>query len=48
MKFLNQILHRPGTERPYLLLVAGHPAEDATVPAAALKKKPLEEIASFR
>lgn len=48
MKFLNRILQRPDTERPFLLLVAGHPAEDATVPAAALKKKPLEEIASFR
>ena len=47
MKFLNQILERPDTERPYILLVVGHPAEDATVPAAALVKKPLEEIASF-
>ena len=47
MKFLSQILQRPATERPYMLLVVGHPAEDATVPAAALKKKPLEEIATF-
>ena len=47
MKFLNQILGRPGTERPYILLVVGHPAGDATIPAAALVKKPLEEIASF-
>ena len=47
MKFLSQILNRPGSERPYMLLVVGHPAEDATVPAAALVKKPLEEIASF-
>ena len=47
MKFLHQILERPDTERPYMLLVVGHPAEDATVPAAALVKKPLEEIASF-
>ena len=47
MKFLNQILERPGSERPYILLVVGHPAEDATVPSAALVKKPLEEIASF-
>ncbi len=48
MKFLNQILERPATERPYILLVVGHPAENATVPAAALVKKPLEQIASFK
>ena len=47
MKFLTQILQRPDTERPYILLVVGHPSEDATVPAAALVKKPLEDIASF-
>lgn len=47
MKFLNQILDRPTTERPYILLVVGHPTEDATVPAAALSKKDLDEIASF-
>ena len=47
MKFLSQILNRPDSERPYMLLVVGHPAEDATVPAAALVKKPLEQIASF-
>ena len=48
MKFLNQILDRPATERPYILLVVGHPAEDATVPAATTTKKPLEQIASFK
>lgn len=47
MKFLNQILGRPSTERPYILLVVGHPSADATVPAAALVKKPLEQIATF-
>lgn len=47
MKFLSKILNRPSTERPYMLIVVGHPAADATVPAAALIKKPLEEIASF-
>mgnify|MGYP001817790838 FL=1 len=47
MKFLNQVLERPGNERPYMLLVVGHPADDATVPAAALEKKPLEAIATF-
>jgi iodotyrosine deiodinase len=47
MKFLNEILERPNTERPYILLVVGHPSEDATVPGAALKKKPLEQISTF-
>ncbi|MEM6545057.1 MAG: nitroreductase family protein [Pseudomonadota bacterium] len=47
MKFLSEILGRPGTERPYMLIVTGHPADDATVPKAALEKKPLNEIASF-
>lgn len=32
MKFLNQILNRPQNERPYVLLVAGHPASDCQVP----------------
>lgn len=48
MKFLNQILERPGNERPYILLVVGHPAADAKIPRAATIKKSLEEIASFR
>jgi len=45
MKFLNEILARPDHERPFLLLVAGYPADGAKVPD--IKKKPLEEIATF-
>ena len=45
MKFLNEILGRPATEKPYMILVAGLPAEGAQVPA--LEKKPLDEIAEF-
>lgn len=45
MKFLNQVLGRPENERPFLVLVAGYPAENATVPE--ITKKPLEEIAVF-
>lgn len=45
MGFLNEILGRPGNERPFLLLVVGYPAEDAVVPD--LERKPLEEIATF-
>ena len=44
MKFLNQILERPGNERPYTLLVVGHPAQTAMVPRAATVKKNLEQI----
>ena len=47
MSFLNEICGRPDSEKPFLLLVAGHPAEGATVPLAALDKKPLEEIAAW-
>ncbi|MBN7795296.1 nitroreductase family protein [Parahaliea mediterranea] len=47
MKFLNEILGRPGNERPYILLVVGHPADNAMIPRAATVKKPLEQIASF-
>lgn len=45
MKFLNRILKRPKNERPFLLLVAGYPAEDARVPE--ITKKSLGEIAVF-
>ena len=47
MKFLNEILGRPDSERPYILLVVGYPAEGATVPEHALVKKKLDELASF-
>ncbi|KUJ82805.1 nitroreductase family protein [Microbulbifer flavimaris] len=45
MKFLNEILGRPSTEKPYMILVAGLPAEGAEVPA--IEKKALDEIADF-
>ena len=47
MKFLNRICDRPETEKPFLILVAGHPATSAVVPKHALIKKPLDEIAGF-
>ena len=46
MGFLNAILERPANEKPFLLLVVGHPAEGAVVPK--ISKKPLDEIASYR
>ncbi|MEX1020893.1 MAG: nitroreductase family protein [Litorilinea sp.] len=45
MGFLNQILQRPSHERPFLLLIAGYPAQDVQVPDIA--KKSLSEIATF-
>jgi len=45
MKFLNEILGRPKSERPFLLLVVGYPADDARVPD--IKRKSLGEFASF-
>jgi nitroreductase len=45
MGFLNQILNRPDNEKPFLLLVTGYPADDATVPRTS--KKALDEIATF-
>lgn len=44
MNFLANILDRPEGERPFLLLVVGHPAEGVSVPD--ISKKPLEEISS--
>ncbi len=45
MHFLNELLGRPREEKPFLLLVVGHPAEDATVPR--LYKKALHEFSSM-
>ena len=48
MSFLTEICQRnPDNERPYMLLIAGYPAEDATVPEHALVKKDLSEISTF-
>ncbi len=45
MGFLNKLLHRPPHEKPFLLLVVGHPAPGALVPD--IQRKPLAEISSF-
>ncbi len=44
MKFLGEILGRPPRERPFLLIPIGYPAAGCAVPAAALARKPLEQI----
>lgn len=48
MSFLSKVCGRDkSNERPYMLIIAGYPSEDATVPEHALQKKSLDEIASF-
>lgn len=47
MGFLGEVCGRPANEKPFLILVAGHPASNAMVPRHALEKKPLSEIAEF-
>lgn len=48
MKFLNDLLGRPSSEKPTMILAVGHAAPGATVPRAAKIKKPLTEILSLR
>lgn len=48
MGFLNTALGRPEHEKPYILLVVGHPAQDATVPAHAKSKLALDAVMSLR
>ena len=47
MGFLRRICGRPDWEKPVMIVVAGHPAADATVPVHALRKKPMAQIASW-
>lgn len=47
MRFLNEALGRPDSEKPTMIIAVGHPAEDAKVPSVAKIKKPLEEISTF-
>lgn len=47
MRFLNRVCRRPEHEKPLMVIIAGHPGPDATIPATALDKKTLEQIASW-
>ncbi|MEM1197438.1 MAG: nitroreductase family protein [Pseudomonadota bacterium] len=47
MGFLREACERPEWEKPVMIVVVGRPSEDATVPAHALKKKPLSQISSW-
>ena len=47
MSFLSKVCNRGENERAYMLLIAGYPADDATVPSHAQVKKSLDDIATF-
>ena len=46
MKFLPELCQRPMQEKAVMIIPVGWPADDATVPAAAKRKKPLNEVMS--
>lgn len=48
MSFLNGLCDRPSSNKPIMILAVGHAAEDATVPAVAKIKKPLDQILTVR
>ena len=47
MGFLREICRRPDHEKPLMIVVAGLPSDDATVPKKATEKKSLSQIASW-
>ncbi|GGI70360.1 nitroreductase family protein [Shewanella gelidii] len=48
MSFLSKVCGRENdNDRPYMLIIAGYPATDATIPEHALEKKPLSEICTI-
>ncbi|MGI8944569.1 MAG: nitroreductase family protein [Qipengyuania sp.] len=47
MGFLREICGRPAHEKPLMIVVAGHPAPETSVPEHALRKKNIETIASW-
>ncbi len=47
MGFLRDLCGRPADEKPLMIIVAGLPADNATIPEYATRKKPLEQIASW-
>lgn len=47
MGFLRELCGRPADEKPLMIIVAGQPADNATIPEYATRKKPLEQIATW-
>jgi len=48
MKFLTELLERPPSEKPIMIIAVGHPLDDATVPSVAKWKKPLADILTVK
>jgi nitroreductase len=44
MKFLAGMCGRPAEEKPVMILPVGYPADEATVPAVAKRKKPAHQV----
>ncbi|MCP5073408.1 MAG: nitroreductase family protein, partial [Rhodobacteraceae bacterium] len=44
MRFLNELLGRPSSEKPNMIIAVGHPSKDAVVPLVAKQKKTLNDI----
>jgi iodotyrosine deiodinase len=47
MGFLREICGRDSDEKPLMIIVVGHAADDATIPVQATRKKPLDQISSW-
>lgn len=47
MKFLGPMCGRPEAEKPVMILPVGYPSPDATVPAVAKRKKPMDQVMSL-
>ncbi len=47
MKFLNKILKRPYSEKPFVLLVVGLPTKNCNVPHFAFQKKTMDKISTW-
>ena len=44
MKFLGEVLERPESERAFLLIPVGYPADDCTVPRKAMERRALDDV----
>ena len=47
MSFLSKVCKRGDNDRAYMLIIAGYPSKNATVPHHAKVKKSIDEIATF-
>ena len=47
MTFLNKILNRPKSEKPFVILVVGFPTKNCIIPRFATQKKSIKQISSW-